>query len=92
MTISKKMIVVGFIGLAVLNPLAANLGADALITAINIGLEYLVLASGYIMVVAGTLIAVGALLVYTESKQANDAKLKGMKNKRTAKAGKLLEV
>ena len=91
MTIAKKLIAVGIVSLLVLNPLATNLVADGMILAINTVMEYLVLGSGYIMAVAGTLVGVGALLMYTESKQADTAKLKKMKTTKTKRAGEFLE-
>jgi len=91
MTISKKLVLVGFIGVATLNPLSTNVIADVLVTAINTAMEQLVLGSGYIMVVSGTLIGVGGLLMYTEYKQANAAKLKKMKHTKTKSAGEFIE-
>lgn len=91
MTISKKLILVGLISLALFNPLSTNIIADAIITAVDYALKYLVLGSGYIMVVSATLIGVGALLMYTEYKQADTAKLKKMKTTKTKRAGEFLE-
>lgn len=91
MTISKKLIIVGLIGIAVLNPLSTNVIADVLVAAINTAMEYLVLGSGYIMVVSATLIGVGALLIYAERQQASTAKLKKLKTAKTKKAGEFLE-
>ena len=91
MTISKKLVLVGFIGLATLNPLATNVIADVLVTGINLAMEQLVLGSGYIMVVSATLIGVGGLLMYTEYKQASATKLKKMKTTKTKRAGEFIE-
>lgn len=82
---------VGFVGLATLNPLSINIIADVLVTGIEYVLEYLVLGSGYIMVVSATLIGVGGLLMYTEYKQASATKLKKMKTTKTKSAGEFLE-
>ena len=90
MTIAKKLILVGLISLALLNPLSTNIIADAIITAVDYALKYLVLSSGYIMAVSATLIGVGALLMYTEYKQADTAKLKKMKTTKTKRAGEFL--
>ena len=91
MTIGKKLIIAGIVGIALLNPLSTNIIADVLVTAINTVMEQLVLGSGYIMAVSATLIGVGALLMYTEAKQAGSAKLKKMKNSKTKSAGEFLE-
>ena len=92
MSISKKFLLVGVAGLVGLNPLSTNLIADALVTAINTAMKYLVLGSGYIMVVSGTLVGVGALLMYTEYKQAEVKRLKKMsKNAKSSVAGEFLE-
>lgn len=91
MTISKKLILIGGLGIALLNPLATNIIADAIITAVDYALKYLVLGSGYIMAVSATLIGVGALLIYTEHQQASTAKLKKLKTAKTKKAGEFLE-
>ncbi len=91
MNISKKLMLVGFVGLATLNPLSINIIADVLVTGIEYVLEYLVLGSGYIMVVSATLIGVGGLLMYTEYKQASATKLKKMKTTKTKSAGEFLE-
>jgi len=85
MTISKKLIVAGLIGVALLNPLSTNIIADVLVAGINTLMEYLVLGSGYIMVASSTLIGVGALLIYAERNQANTDKLKKMKTAKTNK-------
>lgn len=91
MTISKKLIIVGLISLALFNPLATNLIADVLVTVINTAMGYIVLGSGYTMVVSATLIGVGALLMYTEYQQAQTTKLKKMKTTKTKRAGEFLE-
>lgn len=91
MTISKGLILIGGLGIALLNPLSTNIIADAIVTATEYALKYLVLGSGYIMAISATLIVVGGLLMYTESKQANTDKLKKMKTTKTKKAGEFLE-
>jgi hypothetical protein len=91
MTISKQLVIVGLVSIAILNPLSVNVIADVLITAINTGMEYLVRGSGYIMAVSATLIGVGGLLMYNEYKQAHVAKLKKLKHTKTSRAGEFLE-
>ena len=91
MTIGKTIMGVGIVALLVLNPFTVNIISDALIIVIDLINEYLVLASGYIIAIAGTLVLVGLIVVISEHKQADNKKLKKLKTKKTQKAGKFIE-
>ena len=91
MTIAKKLIIIGLASIGVLNPLSVNLLGDALVTAVNKSVEYLVFGSGYIMVASATLIVVGGILMYGDYKATEATRLKKLGKTKTSKAGKYLE-
>lgn len=62
----------GIVIIAVLNPLSVNIIADGLVTAINLAMGYIILASDYTMVVGGTLLAVGMFLSYDNSRKRSN--------------------
>lgn len=81
---------VGIVLVAVFNPLAVNLWADALQIALDIVSRELINISDYTVVVGATLILVGGLLWYNERGKKETAKLKKLKNKKSQKAGEYL--
>ena len=63
---NKKILITGFIIIAVLNPLSVNLWSDAFVTAMDFLGRELVSFSTYTMVIGATLILVSGLLIYVD--------------------------
>ena len=91
MKLQTKLAMVGVVLLAVFNPLAVNLWADALIVALNWAAKELVNISGYTMAVGATLLLVSVLLWHNERGKKENAKLKKLKHKKTKSAGKYID-
>lgn len=88
----KKLVLVGGLLIAVFNPLAVNIWADALITGLEILAEELVNISDYTMVIGSTLTVVGLLMWHSERGKKETKRLKKLKSKKSKKSPKYLDL
>jgi len=88
----RWFITIGIILVAVFNPLAVNLWADALVVAINFLTDQLIEVSNYTLAIGGTLLVVGFLSWHGERGKKETKRLKKLSSKKNKKSPKYLDL